>query len=90
MKIKRKIIVTQIVLSVLLLGVICYEYIDNSISYKYEIQEFSYSTKWINISVAENYLTSKICLLKFFAFYVCLNVILWIYYLTNGNQNKRN
>ena len=54
MKIKRKIIVTQIVLSVLLLGVICYEYIDNSISYKYEIQEFSYSTKWINISVAEN------------------------------------
>ena len=88
MKIKRKIIVTQIVLSVLLLGVICYEYID-SISYKYEIQEFSYSTKWINISVAENYLTSKICLLKFFASYVCLNVILCIYYLTNGNQNKR-
>ena len=90
MKIKRKIIVTQIVLSVLLLGVICYEYIDSSISYKYEIQEFSYSTKWINISIAENYLTSKICLLKFFASYVCLNLILWVYYLKNGDQNKRN
>ena len=90
MKIKRKIIVTQIVLSVLLLGIICFEYIDSSISYKYEIQEFSYSTKWINISIAENYLTSKICLLKFFTSYVCLNVILWIYYLKNGDQNKRN
>lgn len=90
MKIKRKIIVTQIVLSVLLLGIMCFEYIDSSISYKYEIQEFSYSRKWINISIAENYLTSKICLLKFFASYVCLNVILWIYYLKNGDQNKRN
>ena len=51
MKIKEKIIVTQIVLSVLLLGVICYEYIDNSISCKCEIQNLVIPPEWINISV---------------------------------------